>query len=831
MNNDKNDINNVLKKISIWNKWDLHIHTPVTNNMVQNDYKNPNLFSPSEFVTKMYANDIKLGVITDHNVFDSNQFKLLITEIEERNRKENKFLTLLPGVELNVSFPNEQEDSIHFILIFDDKEDLNKIEKAIEDLNSKSGFTKNNPKDASIEQITEAFCKFNYIVSIHLGKSSNSPKDDNYEEFLKLYVGGYIDVCENNPGNKIKNKVYLENKVQELTGDRKDSLFIVGSDNHDISNYPMCENNPTPPKITFYKAIPSFEGLKMVITEYSRIYNSDSNSLPDYINSTNDITKIEALRIEGTGFNNTDIYFGRELNSIIGARTSGKSLLINILKYALSNAYDESKYENYISNLRVKIKTFDDKIFKDNSSVQIEVFDQNRLMEEFDKSKNKTDFFKDTYISKTFDDLTIQQKIIKDSFETEISQETDFLNKLEQLKISIDSFKLPNVYLKSYINLGKNTDDMSKFYLKVIETKKFENILTNYEEKEIYLKTSIDSLNTIIENDKYEFISNETSLILKKLIEEFEEKLENVEKKLKSIKAIKLLNITQYKPFEVDEKFYDSHKSFLKNVGSIAKIRAKLKKIENSSTLFKNRKFKVNNEEKYEKTKLVQEFTFICSIDYDVNFLTKDADPKHIVEKCFYADDIKDGWIDLVKKVFLKKLKTESLFKNSNTVDSIVQEILKEIPKPYKTIVDSKGIDINNTSPGNRASILITVILENQENKILIIDQPEDNLDSKFIYNEIVSRLKTLKTTRQIFLVTHNANIVVNSDSENVICCKNINNKISYEYGAIEYSKKIFENYNMKEFILDNLEGTEKAFKTRSEKYFLKGVELNDNHN
>lgn len=190
-----------------------------------------------------------------------------------------------------------------------------------------------------------------------------------------------------------------------------------------------------------------------------------------------------------------------------------------------------------------------------------------------------------------------------------------------------------------------------------------------------------------------------------------------------------------------------------------------------------------------------------------------------------YTEDTRDGWANLIKKVFLGKLKNGVLFKNNNNADSIVQEILKKIPKPYKTIVDSKGVDINNTSPGNRASILITVILENQENKILIIDQPEDNLDSKFIYEEIVSRLKNLKTTRQIFLVTHNANIVVNSDSENVICCKNTDNTITYEYGAIEYRGKVFENNNMKEFILDNLEGTKEAFKTRSEKYFLKGAE------
>ena len=154
-----------------------------------------------------------------------------------------------------------------------------------------------------------------------------------------------------------------------------------------------------------------------------------------------------------------------------------------------------------------------------------------------------------------------------------------------------------------------------------------------------------------------------------------------------------------------------------------------------------------------------------------------------------------------------------------------------EKPKIYKTIIDNKGVDINSTSPGNRASVLISIILENTENKVLIIDQPEDNLDSKFIYQEIVKKIKTLKESRQIFLVTHNANIVVNSDSENVICCKNDDNKIKYEYGAIEYNQNTFDSKNMKEYILDNLEGTEEAFKLRNNKYFLKGVLENEYNN
>ena len=344
---------NVISKISTWNKWDLHIHTPVTNRMVKNDYNNQELFSEELFVNKMYENEIKLAVITDHNIFDKEKYELILKEVSERNEKENKYLCILPGVEINVEFLTPQQDSIHFILIFDDNENLSDIEKAVEQLNTKIGYTKGNAKNATVKEIADNFSKFNYIVSIHLGKSSNVPRKQNYDEFLKLYIGGFINICENNPANKIKNKEHLEKMLDEITDKKNDSIYIVASDNHDISKYPLCENYDFNPKISFFKAIPSFEGLKMAITEPSRIYNSEDNCPPDYINFDNDLTKIEAIRIESPYIETTDIYFGRELNSIIGSRTSGKSLLINILKYALTGDYDDKKYEHYIKDIKI----------------------------------------------------------------------------------------------------------------------------------------------------------------------------------------------------------------------------------------------------------------------------------------------------------------------------------------------------------------------------------------------------------------------------------------------------------------------------------------------
>lgn len=394
----------------------------------------------------------------------------------------------------------------------------------------------------------------------------------------------------------------------------------------------------------------------------------------------------------------------------------------------------------------------------------------------------------------------------------------------------IDDIKTPNVYLKNYINFGKNTTEMSKFYLKVLEIKKFEITMKKLSERQLYLSESIKTLNNIINNDKYGYINKKHLIILNEILGDFKRQLDIVDKKIIGIRSIQNLDISAYKPFSVNESFITEHQNFIKDIKKIARVKKELDNISAKIDLFENRKFKIDGKERYEKSIEVREFKFCSSLEYKTNFYTDEVEPKHIVARHFYSEDIKNGWKQLIEKVFLKKTANKNLFKTGN-VESITNEIKLEKPKIYKTIIDNKGVDINSTSPGNRASVLISIILENTENKVLIIDQPEDNLDSKFIYQEIVKKIKTLKESRQIFLVTHNANIVVNSDSENVICCKNDDNKIKYEYGAIEYNQNTFDSKNMKEYILDNLEGTEEAFKLRNNKYFLKGVLENEYNN
>lgn len=129
------------------------------------------------------------------------------------------------------------------------------------------------------------------------------------------------------------------------------------------------------------------------------------------------------------------------------------------------------------------------------------------------------------------------------------------------------------------------------------------------------------------------------------------------------------------------------------------------------------------------------------------------------------------------------------------------------------------GKDMNQLSPGEKGTLLLVFYLLIDKGDIpLVIDQPEENLDNETIYKLLVPAIQEAKARRQIIIVTHNPNLAVVCDAEQVIRAhidKKDKNRVYYECGAIE-------NPMMNIHLLDVLEGTSRAFKIRSETYELR---------
>lgn len=127
------------------------------------------------------------------------------------------------------------------------------------------------------------------------------------------------------------------------------------------------------------------------------------------------------------------------------------------------------------------------------------------------------------------------------------------------------------------------------------------------------------------------------------------------------------------------------------------------------------------------------------------------------------------------------------------------------------------GQEIGQLSPGERGLLLLVFyLLVDKDDIPIVIDQPEENLDNQTIYRVLVKCIKKAKERRQVIMVTHNPNLAVVCDAEQIIyaSCDKAASRFDYESGAIEQPE-------IKDRVVQILEGTEPAFKNRQSKYRL----------
>lgn len=131
-------------------------------------------------------------------------------------------------------------------------------------------------------------------------------------------------------------------------------------------------------------------------------------------------------------------------------------------------------------------------------------------------------------------------------------------------------------------------------------------------------------------------------------------------------------------------------------------------------------------------------------------------------------------------------------------------------------------VDLAKLSPGMRGIVLLILYLavDQWDTRPLVVDQPEENLDPQSIYDELRGYFRDAKKRRQVILVTHNANLVVNTDADQVIVAESVREtpaglpRISYTSGALE-------DADIRSSVCRILEGGERAFRERERRYAL----------
>src|SRR5690606_713303 len=197
----------------------------------------------------------------------------------------------------------------------------------------------------------------------------------------------------------------------------------------------------------------------------------------------------------------------------------------------------------------------------------------------------------------------------------------------------------------------------------------------------------------------------------------------------------------------------------------------------------------------------------LIDICFDGNVEQKIKDVRNVFRKIKANEDVSSivsgHFVNLVKSL------------NDAQIDEMELTLPEdEIEVQYKPTPTSAFKSLSTASAGQKTTAILTFILS-YGRLPLILDQPEDDLDNRLVYELIVDRLKLAKENRQLIVVTHNANVPVNGDAEYIISMDAESKTLKVLHtGTVEQT-------SIKKEICDVMEGGEIAFNMRSKRYKL----------
>ena len=171
-------------------------------------------------------------------------------------------------------------------------------------------------------------------------------------------------------------------------------------------------------------------------------------------------------------------------------------------------------------------------------------------------------------------------------------------------------------------------------------------------------------------------------------------------------------------------------------------------------------------------------------------------------------------------------IRIEDQLKQVYTLEDFANWLLDLDAFKVRSSLKFDDVDLQFLSPGQKGIVLLLLYLQidRTDNRPLLIDQPEDNLDNLSVYDDLITYFRQRKTFRQIVIATHNPNLVVNTDAEQVVIAKfdgTSTPRISYASGSLEHCATQPEKEGIIEKVCRILEGGKPAFIGRKKKYLL----------
>lgn len=931
---------------SEWRKWDLHVHTRLDQNYVcldgstltgeqlnvlisatglsETEIKDQEKIISAEKYARLFVKfveiftDINVIAVTNHNTGE--ELDALIKEAHLSSRE----IVILPGVEVTSSH------GIHILCLFDPLAPWHGTWKdSIDHFLTEIGITgaRFNPngqpvsapitsqKVLEVVQSKGGTCIFAHIgtqngLFYHLSTANGGTAHaDIYKhqfcQIVQLPHSAAVSVGVSNIINGVEPYYGSKHVAQVRCSDAK-KLTDIGS------------------KFVWIKANPTFDGLKQIIFEpLERVKIQDDKPEPK-----SPYFVIEKIRFaDNTGnndFSGDYIPLNQNINTIIGGKSTGKSLLL----YYIAKTIDEGEVGKAVAlgdGDTIKGYSFDEDVnfdfevvWKDGEKTSLQKLpgtedEENRrkiiyipqrylnlLSEKGIQSKQTLNSFIQgiiledktaaTYYEQKTAEISKSEKEISKELNNLFSVEEDIIRLNEEIKNTGDEkgILLYIEQLKKQIELVKEKTGLSEEELKKYEeftekNKAIEDSNSNLVEDKKYIQEFGDELKSRFDIGDLleEYQGYFTDPITKKQVSEnfsFVDKLQSntdtatqkvisfINAKIKENESALSLLKKELAPLvsrvKLQAELEKKQQLLKKEEVKLGSIQTKKKNLQVKRKMFDSKKETVlklyeNIFALYEG--LQSEFKKYSSRlkDIDLNIVIAFNDEmfnKEVVESglnkadlknlpnpiASYREELKYNYdpqthLQFISAVFEGVLSRKVRTKGRTVKDALLKLFENRFYTDFR--ISYKNDSLDKMSPGKKGLVLLKILIDlsNAESPI-ILDQPEDDLDNRSVYTDLVKFIKDKKKERQIIIATHNPNLVVGADAEEVIVANqrgqdvgrdNVRFRFEYISGALEDSFKdesalgVLNKMGIRQHVCDVLEGGKEAFQKREQKYDL----------
>ena len=771
---------------------DMHIHTYADANKREGaNYDADTLLSRVRTCAKGHKAIIAL---TDHNVINADAYEAVLG-------KAGDDVVLILGVELHIKANGPKPYHAH---VYFNSEPTAENIAAISELLDKlypNKLPNRNDAIPTLPNVLNSLQKYEFLFLPHGGQAHGTfdraiGKDERFDDLMMRSI--YYNTFDGFTARSCANVESTVNYFQRI-GIEEFTNLLTGSDNYDPAKYPDPKSNDADPFTpTWVLAEPSFDGLRMALSERSRLFYEDEP--PESF--TQSTPSIEHMRLVRDNID-IDVDLTPGLNVIIGGSSTGKTLLVEAVARKIGFLDPSERHGFY------------DKF--DTNAIQLDRNDQ-----------SKPYYINQSYIGKVVDKSVDHEtidsiQILKDVFpqDQDASEELDanfgavrdLVSKMFAAAEAVQQAEEALSRLAAPCNLITEDSFASNPIAAMEPSAELQQAMAWKPAVETKASEALADLEAMFEsNPLLPSIKGEVDALRSKI---------RLGRDLTDFEQLIAFLLKEHSSAYASEESAAKQSDLTKR-NSFALVLKKIVELRTGLADYRSIKSKLLAQEFEDVPRRAELAGHHLSVVY--SFKMSEALLLSAINDVLRNENKFEAIEDITAEKLAASLagidKRHKSIRSLNSMAAAVASNLEKSKKRTFSITTKNGTNWDELSEGRKTAILLDLILGFDGNTApLIIDQPEDNLAADYINDGLAAAIKGSKATRQTIVVTHNATIPMLADAQTVVLCRNIDGKLVIRTARLE---GFIDGKRALDWIVEITDGGEPSVQKRFRKYNFK---------